>query len=86
MTFQGQDDPEWWTEYQKWILQTGISNIRGIARAYTVKNKKVEFEVKKWPWPWPFKVKMTQNGEKNIRNEFYIKKLVTLEVLHEHIL
>jgi len=47
MTFQGQDDPEWWKQCQKWILRTRISNISGTTRAYTPKNKKVEFPT--WP-------------------------------------
>ena len=43
MTFEGEDDPEWQKQCQKWILHTEISNIRCIIRAYTVRNTKVEF-------------------------------------------
>jgi len=43
MTFEAKDDPEWRKQCQKWILHTKISNIRGITRAYTIRNKEVEF-------------------------------------------
>ena len=36
-------------------------------------------------WPWPFKVKITRNGQDNIRNEFPTPQLVKIEVLHVYI-
>ena len=46
-TFQGQDDPEWSKQYQKWIPHTRISWNRGITRVYTLKNTKNRFS--SWP-------------------------------------
>ena len=42
-TFQGQDDPEWSKQYQKWIPHTGISRNRGITGVYTLKSKQLYF-------------------------------------------
>ena len=41
---------------------------------------------KNWPWPRPFKVKMTPNGQNNIKIEFHTPELVEIEVLQVYIL
>ena len=46
-TFQGQDDPEWSKQYQKWIPHTRISWNRGITRVYTLKHTQNRFS--SWP-------------------------------------
>ena len=43
MTLWPQDDPWEQKQYQKWILHTWISTIRGITRPYSARNKEDEF-------------------------------------------